>query len=45
VLKSLPFMDRVVIAALERTRYQPYLLNGKAVEIDMTFKIRLTLPQ
>jgi protein TonB len=45
VLKSLPFMDRVVIAALERTRYQPYLHNGRAVEIDMTFKIRLTLPQ
>jgi protein TonB len=45
VLKTLPFMDRTVVVALERTRYQPYLLNGRPVEIDMTFKIRLTLPQ
>ena len=45
VLKSLPFMDRQVISALERSRYEPYLVNGRPVEIDMTFRIRLQLPQ
>jgi protein TonB len=45
VLKSLPFMDKAVTGALERSRYKPYLWNGRPVEIDITFKIRLTLPQ
>ena len=45
VLKSLPFMDRAVVSALERSRYKPYLWNGRPVEIDITFKVRLTLPQ
>jgi len=45
VLKSLPFMDRAVIQALEQRRYKPYLANGQPVEIDYTFKVKLTLPQ
>jgi periplasmic protein TonB len=45
VLKSLPFMDRAVIGSLEHWRYQPYAPNGTPVEVDYTFKIRLTLPQ
>jgi protein TonB len=45
VVKSLPFMDRAAIDALERRKYQPYLLNGKPTEIDYTFKITLRLPR
>jgi periplasmic protein TonB len=45
VLQSLPFMDRAVIGALEQRRYTPALLQGKPVEVDYTFRIRLTLPQ
>ena len=45
VLKSLPFMDRAAIDALERRRYKPYVSNGNPVEIDYTFKIKLSLPR
>jgi periplasmic protein TonB len=44
VLKSLPFMDRAVIDALECRVYQPYAPKGQAVEVNYTFRIRLTLP-
>ena len=45
VMKSLPFMDRAVIDALEHRRYSPALLRGQPIEVDYTFKIKLTLPQ
>jgi protein TonB len=45
VLKSLPFMDRAVITALEQRRYSPALLHGQPIEVDYTFKIKLSLPQ
>lgn len=45
VLQSLPFMDRAAIEALEKRRYSPALLQGKPVEVDYTFRIRLTLPR
>jgi protein TonB len=45
VVKSLPFMDRAVIDALEHRRYSPALLRGQPIEVDYTFKIKLTLPQ
>jgi protein TonB len=45
VLKSLPFMSRAVVTALERRKYRPYLLSGKPTEIDFTFNIKLSLPQ
>ena len=45
VIQNLPFMDRVVIEALERRRYKPALLQGRPIEVDYTFKIRLNLPQ
>jgi periplasmic protein TonB len=45
VLQGLPFMDRAVVEALERRRYRPALLQGRPVEVDYTFKIRLRLPQ
>jgi protein TonB len=45
VMKSLPFMDRAVITALEQRRYSPALLHGQPIEVDYTFKIKLSLPQ
>jgi periplasmic protein TonB len=46
VLQGLPFMDRAVIQALERRRYVPARLpDGRPVEVDYTFRIRLQLPQ
>jgi len=45
VLKSLPFMDKSVIEALTHRRYSPALLHGQPIEVDYTFKIKLSLPQ
>jgi len=45
VLKSLPFMDRAVVSALERRRYKPVTLKGKPITVDYTFRINLILPQ
>jgi protein TonB len=46
VLQGLPYMDRAVMEALERRRYLPARLpDGRAVEVDYTFRIRLQLPQ
>jgi protein TonB len=44
VVKSLPFMDRAVLEALERRRYSPATLGGKPIEVDYTFKLTLRLP-
>src|SRR5512133_2911868 len=44
VLKSLPFIDRAVIDALERRRYKPATLGGRPVEVNYNFKITLRLP-
>jgi protein TonB len=44
VLKSLPFMDRAAIDAIERWRYKPYTVDGKPAEVEYTFKIKLMLP-
>jgi protein TonB len=44
VLKSLPFMDRAVIDALERRRYKPATLGGRPVEVNYNFRITLRLP-
>jgi serine/threonine-protein kinase len=44
VIKGLPFMDRAVVHALERRKYQAYLSNNQPVEVDYTFKIRLAPP-
>src|SRR5689334_4479551 len=44
VLKSLPFMDREVIEALENRRYTPALLHGRAIDVEYTFRIYLRLP-
>ena len=44
-LQSLPFMDSAVIDALEQRRYAPALLEGKPIEVDYVFRVRLELPQ
>jgi protein TonB len=45
VVQSLPFMDRAVLDALERRRYKPAMLQGKAIDVNYTFTIKLTLPR
>lgn len=45
VLRSLPYMDRAVVEALEKRRYAPATLGGRPVEVDYTFRVRLTLPR
>ena len=44
VQKSLPFMERAVINALEARKYHPALLKGKPVDVFYTFNVRLKLP-
>jgi protein TonB len=44
VIRSLPFMDRAVITALEKRRYSPATQGGRPIEVDYTFKITLRLP-
>jgi protein TonB len=44
VLKSLPFMDAEVLRALEQRRYTPALIDGRPVEVDYLFQVRLRLP-
>ena len=44
VIKSLPFMDRAAIAALEQRKYKPALQAGKPVDVYYTFTITFTLP-
>lgn len=43
VVKSLPFLDRAVIEALERRRYTPATMGGKPIEVDYTFRITMRL--
>ena len=44
VQKSLPFMERAVISALEARKYRPALSQGKPVDVFYTFNVRLKLP-
>jgi protein TonB len=43
VLKSLPFMDRAVIDALEHRRYAPATLGGQAVDVYYRFRLPFRL--
>lgn len=43
VVRSLPFMDRAVIDALERRRYTPVTMGGRPIEVDYTFRIPFRL--
>jgi TonB family protein len=44
VIKSLPFMDRAAINALEQRKYKPALRAGKPVDVYYTFTIKFALP-
>jgi TonB family protein len=44
VQKSLPYMDRPVINALEARKYRPALVQGKPVDVFYTFNVKLKLP-
>jgi protein TonB len=45
VLRSLPFMDRAVIDALEKRRYAPATEGGRPVNTYYQFKINLKMPE
>jgi protein TonB len=45
VVRSLPFLDRAVIEALEKRRYTPATQGGRPIEVDYTFKITMRLPE
>ncbi len=44
VIKSLPYMDRAVIASLVRRRYKPAQQQGNPIDVFYTFNVRLKLP-
>ncbi|MFL5271486.1 MAG: TonB family protein, partial [Anaeromyxobacteraceae bacterium] len=41
VLRTLPFMERAVVEALERRRYRPAERGGRPLEVAYTFRIKL----
>ena len=43
VLRSIPELDRAAIDAVSQWEFEPTLLNGEAVEIEMTITINFTL--
>jgi protein TonB len=45
VVKSLPFLDVAVVAALSQRRYEPVKAGGRPVEVEYTFKIPFRLPE
>ncbi len=44
VIKSLPHMDKAVVASLEASRYTPATFEGKPVRVWYTFTIRFAMP-
>jgi protein TonB len=45
VLRGLPFMDRAAVEALQSWRYRPVFFHGQPVDVDYTFRIKLSLPR
>ena len=45
VRESVPYMDRVIVEALQSRRYAPARSQGKPVAVDYPFVIRLVLPE
>jgi periplasmic protein TonB len=43
VLKSLPYMDSAAIDALEKWRFKPYTVDGKPIDVNYTFRLKLSL--
>ena len=44
ILQSVQYMDEAVLIALLARQYQPATLDGKPIEVDYTFKIKVSLP-
>ena len=44
VVRSIPELDQAAIDAVSRWQYEPTLLNGEPVEIEMTVTINFMLP-
>lgn len=44
IIKSLPHMDDAVLMSLYQQRYKPVTFQGKPIQVDYTFNIRLSLP-
>lgn len=45
IIQPLPFMEAAVLDALYQSRYKPVMLEGKPIQVDYTFNIRLALPK
>ncbi|HRE92087.1 MAG TPA: energy transducer TonB, partial [Myxococcota bacterium] len=45
VIKSLPYMEKAVLEALDSHRYSPVTFQGRPARVDYTFTIRLVVPQ
>jgi periplasmic protein TonB len=45
IIKPLPHMEQAVLDALYAQRYKPVTFQGRAVQVDYTFNIRLSLPR
>lgn len=44
IIKPLPFMEAAVLDALYQSRYKPVTLQGRPVQAEYTFNLKLTLP-
>lgn len=44
IIKGLPHMDQVTLAAISARRYTPVMHQGRPVAVDYVFNIRLVLP-
>ncbi len=45
IIKPLPHMEQAVLDALYATRYKPVTFQGRPVQVDYTFNIKLSLPR
>lgn len=45
VLKSIPLLDEAALKAVQQWRYEPTLMNGGAVPVQMTVTVNFTLSQ
>ncbi|MBU8894326.1 energy transducer TonB [Corallococcus sp. H22C18031201] len=45
VIKPLPHMEKAVLDALAASRYKPVMFQGRAVQVDYTFNIKLAMPR
>jgi hypothetical protein len=43
IIKSLPFMDAPVLAALAKVRYTPVMFQGRAVDCEYTIPFKMKL--